>query len=157
MFRYQHLLHLLPLIFILSSCSDDDSAERQIRDTIDTAIQVAESRDVSDFRKLIDDSFRDAQGHDKNAVTRIAAGYFLRNRNIHLFSQINQIHFPNPQQADVQLYLAMTGQAITDIDSLFNLRADLYQFDIKLVKKDGDWLLNNARWKRVRQDDLITN
>lgn len=157
MTRPQCLLHLLLLLVILNGCSDPDSPEQQVRDTIDSAIQVAESRDVSDFRELIDDGFRDAEGHDKNAVTRIAAGYFLRNRNIHLFSQINHIYFPNPQQADVQLYLAMTGQAVTDINSLFNLRADLYQFDIKLIKQDGDWLLNNARWKRLRQDELISN
>jgi hypothetical protein len=157
MSRSQYLINLLLLLFTLNGCSDKHSPEQQVRDTIDTAIRVAESRDVSDFRNLIDDNFSDAEGHDKNTLTRIAAGYFLRNRNIHLFSQINHIHFPNPQQADVQLYLAMTGQAVTNINSLFNLRADLYQFDIKLIKQDDDWLLNNARWKRVRQDDLITN
>jgi len=148
-------LLLLLLTFNLQGCSDEDPAEQQVRHYIDSAILATESRDLGDFRALIDDNYRDAQGHDKKTLSRMAAGYFLRNRNIHLFSKINHIHFPNPEQAEVQLYLAMTGQAVSDLDSLFSLRAELYQFDIKLVKKDGDWLLNNARWQRVRQDELM--
>ena len=141
-------------ILVLSACSDDTSPEQQVRDTIDAARQAAESRDLSDFRAFIAEDFRDAQGHDRATVSRIAAGYFLQNKNIHLFTRINDIHFPSPAQAEVQLYVAMTGQTAVDTDSILNLRADLYQFDIRLINQDGDWLIDNARWKRVSQDML---
>ena len=156
MYKFYQPLALLVLLTSLlgTACSDDDSPEQQIRNYIAAGKLAAESRDLSDFKQLIADDFSDVQGHDKATLVRIAAGYFLRNKNIHLFTQINDIHFPHPDQADVRLYIAMTGQAVNDINSIFNLRADLYEFELKLLRQDGDWLLHNARWSRVRQDSL---
>ena len=142
------------ILFQATGCSDSDSPEQQIKNYIAAGKLAAESRKLGDFKKLIADDFRDSQGHDKTSMVRIAAGYFLRNKNIHLFTQINDIYFPHPDQADVRMYIAMTGQAVHDINSIFNLRADLFEFELKLVRQDGDWLLQNARWSRVRQDSL---
>ena len=148
---------LTVLLLTLLGCSDDtDSPEQQVRNYIEAGKLAAESRSLSEFKELIADDFRSAQGYDKTMMGRIAAGYFMGHQNIHLFTKINAIHFPQPQQADVQVYIAMTGQAASDINSLFNMRVDLYLFDLKLIKQDGKWLLNNARWKRVRQQDLIS-
>ncbi len=136
------------------ACSEEETPEQQIHNYIDTGKAAVESRDLSDFKSLIATDYRDHRNNNKANITRIAAGLFLRNKNINLFTQVNEIYFPSPDQADVQLYVAMTGQSVADIGSLFNIRADIYQFDLKLVREGNDWLLKNARWKRVRPDNL---
>ena len=157
MHRFRHSIYSLLMLLaalLLHGCSEPDSPEQQIRNTIEAAKQAAESRDLSDFRDIIADDFRDARGHDKHTVSRMAAGYFLRNKNIHLFTRVNDIRFPTADLAEAQVYVAMTAQFAADLDSLLNLRADLYQFDLRFIKRQDDWLLENARWKRLRRDDV---
>ncbi len=156
-----HIFRFVPLLMLLGiyglipcACSDDETPEQQVRDFIAAGIQAAENRKAGELRDMIDDDYMDVKGNDKKSVSRVALGYFLRNRNIHLFSQINSIHFPKPEQADVQMYVAMTGKPVDSLDRVFSLRAELVRFDLKLVKRDGEWLLNNARWQRVRADEL---
>ena len=144
-------------LLLLSACSEPDSPEQQIRNTVEAGVQSVESRSVTDFRQIISDNYLDSYNHDKKAVTRLATGYFLRNKNIHLFTQIKQIHFPVPAEADVQLYVAMTAQPNIDIANILNLRADVYLFELKFVQEDEEWKVINARWSKARLEDLVTN
>jgi hypothetical protein len=156
--HYRRLLFTLffaASMLMLSACSDDDSPEQQVREFVAGAIEAAENREALALRDMIADDYLDARGNNRRNISSLAFGYLMRNNNINLFSQISNIHFPSSEQADVQLYLAMTGQPVTSIDSVFNLRADLFLFELKLVKRDGDWLLNNARWQRVRADQAM--
>ncbi|HED35363.1 MAG TPA: hypothetical protein ENJ08_14300 [Gammaproteobacteria bacterium] len=64
------------------------------------------------------DNYRDQQNFDKKKVRQMARGYFFTHKNIHLFTQIENIHFLNDKSAFVTVHVAMAGTVITDINAL---------------------------------------
>ncbi len=151
MYRYPlRLLLLLMCLPWLGACSEPSTPEQQVRDSIQHAISAIESREATAFSDLIDDNYRDSRGQDKKMLIRLTLAYLLRNRNINIFTRINSIHFDTPEQASVMLYAGMAATPVEDIQGFLNLRADLFEFELKLVRDGDDWLLNNARWQRLR-------
>ena len=103
---------------------------------------------------MIDEHYRDRNGLDKRQLKQMLRFYFLRNKNIHLFKKIRQISFPSSQQADVTLYVAMAGSAISDASLLSSLRARIYRFELALIKPADEWLLQSARWQNASMADI---
>jgi len=64
----------------------------------------------------------------------MARGYFFTHKNIHLFTQIESIHFLNDKSAFVTVHVAMAGAVITDINALSRLSARIYKFELQLIK-----------------------
>jgi hypothetical protein len=140
---------------LLFACSEKESPEEQVRQFLSLVIQATEAGDVLAMRGLIADDYADDGGRDKRGLLALATGYFLRNKNIHLFTQIDEIQFPTVGKAQVKVFVAMTGSPVTSAEGLFNLRADLYRFDLTLMREDGGWLLKKAAWKRVAIDEVL--
>ena len=143
----------------LSACSDKNSPEDQVRQYIASAVTAAESREALAIRKLISDKYRDESHRDRRRLVGLAVGYFLRHKNIHLFTQISEIKFPvpspSPKKARVKLYAAMTGSPVSGAQALLDIRADFYQFDLVLIRDGGDWLLQSASWQRASVEDIV--
>lgn len=139
----------------LVACGKKTSPEEQVRQFIAKAETGAEARDVVAITELVSDAYKDEDGHDRRAVSGLVTGYFLRHKNIHLFTQIKDIQFPTPRQAKVKLYVAMTGTPVTGAQALIDLHADLYQFNLILVKEDHDWLLSTATWEPANIKELL--
>ena len=143
------------LVTLLSACGDDVSPEDQVRQFLAEAVLAGEARDVLALRGLVSPSYSDKRGRDKRAVVALATAYFLRKKNIHLFTKINNIHFLAEKQANVELYVAMSGSSITGSETLLDFRASLYQFDLELMHESDEWLLHKASWRRVNADELL--
>jgi hypothetical protein len=47
----------------------------------------------------------------------------------------------------------MAGTAISDVNALASLRAQVYSFELQLVKQ-GDWLLRHAIWGPADMSDF---
>ena len=141
--------------FILSACADKESPEDQLRRFVETGVMAAESRDVLAIRGLISEGYRDDGGRDRRRLAGLATGYFLRHKNIYLFTKINKIHFPVAGQSRVEVFVAMTGLPVTGAEALFDLRADVYRFELTLINESDDWLLKKASWQRASIDDLL--
>lgn len=151
--KYAILIFLVSLA--LSACSEKKSLEDEIRQFVSSAVTAAESREALTIRKLVSEGYMDQSGRDQRALTALAMGYFLRHKNIHLFTQISEIKFPQPEKSSVKLYVAMTGSPVKGAQALLDIRADLYQFDLILKKESGDWLLQKARWQRASVDEIL--
>jgi hypothetical protein len=145
----------LSITLALSACSDKNSSEDQIRQYVTSAVTAAESREVLAIRKLISDKYKDESRRDRRRLVGLALGYFLRHKNINIFTQISEISFPVPDEARVKLYAAMTGSPVTGAQALLDIRADLYQFDLMLTRDSGEWLLQSASWKRASIEDIV--
>ncbi len=138
---------LLTLILLLAqACSDDGSAEDQIRHLIDNAVQAAEDRSLDGLSELMHTEFIDQQGNNRQQLGRLLRVYFFRHKNIHLFTRVDSIEIPSDNQASVSLHVAMAGTVISDVDALSSLSARIYRFELQLVKQD-DWLLRHASWE----------
>ncbi len=144
---------LLWAVTLLPACSDGTSPEDEIRVYIAAAVDAAEARDAGDLADMIDAAYRDEQGHDKKRLGSMLRAYFFRHKNIHLFSKIGAIEMLADNRAQVHLHVAMAGSVIADVNALAALRAQIYAFELTLVK-DDDWLLQQARWRPAGIADL---
>lgn len=156
--RIRSICSLLSLGFFalfITACSDDVTPESQVRSFIQTATEAAENRDALDLKELIAKDYSDDHGLNKTNLVRMAAGYFLRNRNIHLLTRIHSIDFPIQNQAKVTVYVAMAGHPVSAIDSLTTLRAQLYRFDLQLIHREAKWLIRSAHWQQTSLQEFI--
>lgn len=141
----------------LVACAEKQTPEEQVRAFLTTAVTAVEGREVLALHDLISDQYADAHGRDKRNLAGIATGYFLRHKNIHLFTQIDDIQFPADKQARVRLLVAMLGAPLAGTEALVDIRADLYQFELMLVFEQGDWLLTKADWKKKDVEALFAD
>ncbi len=138
-----------------TGCDDGDTPENQVRKYIQAGSDAVEKRDVSDVKDLISEKYNDTHGNDRQMVLRMLTGYFLRNKNIHLLIDIQSIYFPDDQHAEVQLIAGMAGQSASDFATLLDIRANVYKFDLRLIRDDDEWKLVNARWSIANREDLF--
>src|ERR1044071_1985485 len=129
---------------LLTACSDPASPEQQVRAVIDSMEVAVEARDVGDLLEHISPSYRDAQGQDRAEASRYARGYFVANQSVHLLTRIESLEFPAPDEARVKLQVGMAGR-VGEPGSA-GLTADLYDFDLALVREGSEWKVSYADW-----------
>ena len=140
----------LRLVFVaialagLAACADDASPEQQVRAVIESMEVAAEARAVGDLLEHISASYRDAQGQDRAEASHYARGYFVANQSVHLLTRIESLEFPSPDEARVKLQVGMAGRGEP---SPASLTADLYDFDLALVREGGEWKVSYADWR----------
>lgn len=130
---------------LLAACADESSPEQQVRAVIDSMEQAAEARDVGELLDHVSDTYRDGQGQDRAEASRYARGYFVVNQSVHLLTRIERLEFPSPDEARVKLQVGMAGRGGAAGGA--GLTADLYDFDVALVREDGEWKVSYADWR----------
>ncbi|UCH38936.1 MAG: hypothetical protein JSU67_12285 [Gammaproteobacteria bacterium] len=139
---------------LLQACSGTDvSPEDEIRAFIDSAVEAAEARNSSDLANMIHGAYQDQKGYNKKQLSSLLRAYFFRHKNIHLLARIGDIELLGDNRAQVRMHVAMAGSLIADIDALSALRAQIYAFDMTLVKQD-EWLVQHASWRPASIADL---
>ena len=134
----------LVVLAALAGCSGDASPEQQVRTVIDSMEVAAEARDVGDLMQHVSAAYRSADGLDRAETARYVRGYFVANQSIHLLTRIESLEFPAPDEARVKLQVGMAGRGG---QSAAGLSADLYDFDVALVREDGEWKVSYADWR----------
>lgn len=140
----------------LVACSQHaDAPEEKIRALVAQAQTAAEARDVSGLRTLIAENYADAQGNDRKAVETLLRFTLLQNQSIHLFTRIRDLRVIGPEQATLSVAAAMAGRAIANAGELAGLNANLYRFDLDLVRQGEEWRVQRAVWEPARLDDFL--
>ncbi|MES9846559.1 MAG: hypothetical protein ABW162_12975 [Candidatus Sedimenticola sp. PURPLELP] len=152
--RLQLILLLMPAALLLTGCGDEQSPEDRIREMLSAAETAAEERSLMDFQDFVAEDYKDEKGRIRSQVMRVAAGYFLRNKSIHILTQVGNIDLLDENRARVELFVGMTGQPAADVEQLFSFRADLHRFDLQLEERDGRWKVVSARWRRANKTDF---
>lgn len=156
----KNLYWVVFLFCSVSSCNtNNDTPEQQIQQFVNSAKTIAESRDIISLKEMISEKYTDDnhaynEGNKQALVQRIT-GYFWRYKNIHIFTQINNLAFSNPNNAQLQLLVAMADLPINSIGTLLNSKARLYQFDMTLIREKSDWKLLKASWRTATTDDFF--
>jgi hypothetical protein len=154
MIRKALIVFFLAIALLLWLFLDSESsAEDQLRQYIENGVTAAENRSAADLADLIHDNYLDPRGNNKNQLTQLLRLYFFRNKNIYLFTKLGEINFLSDNRAQVNLHVAMAATAISDITALSNLRAQIYEFELQLIKQE-EWLLREAKWKAVNIGDI---
>ena len=145
---------LLPLL--LACSPEPDSPEARIRALLDRAELGAEEKNVDVMMELVSLDYKDTTGRRKHNIHGILAFYFLRNQSIHLLTRVQEITFPEPEQSEVTVLVAMAGRPIESAADLVGIRSSLYRFDFALKDEgDGDWKVYGAEWKPAQREDFF--
>ncbi len=146
---------MVAVLMLLTGCGPDDSPEEQVRKFIKAGEEALESRNIGDVKSLIAEEYADDRGRGRRDLVALTARYLFMHKNIHLLTRTDNLSFPAPDQARLTVFVAMTGRNVSDLDSLLNMQADLYRFELELVKRDGDWQLVQAAWRPARGEDFF--
>jgi hypothetical protein len=141
----QRRLLCVLLLTILGSCGDSQSPEQAVRSVIARMEQAAEARDVGDLLDHISDRYRDGYGQGREEASRYVRGYFIANQSIHLLTRIEELDFPSEREARARVLVGMVGR---DGEATWDIAADVYRFNITLLREDGEWKLTYAEWSR---------
>lgn len=145
--RPARLALLVCIAAALGGCSDADSPEQRVRKSIDAIEKAAEERDVGAVAEHVSEQFRDAYGRGPEELTRYLRGYFIANQSIHLLTRINSIEFPIPDEARVQVTVAMVGREADQADA-WNLAGEIREFDVIFRRDDDEWKVTYVELRR---------
>ena len=144
----------LSILILATGCSDSVlSPEDEIKQFIETGVEAAEDRSSSDLAELVFSGYKDEKGYGKKQIEKLSKLYFFRHKNIYLLTKIDEIEFVAANEAWVTLHIAMAGSVISDASLLSGLRAQIYKFELLLIK-DEKWLLHQADWQRASIGDM---
>jgi hypothetical protein len=135
------------LLAILTACGGSDTPEAQVRATIEAIEHAAEDRDVGGVTEHVSAQFRDGYGQDGKELSQYIRGYFIANQSIHLLTRVGNIEFPTQDEARAKVTVAMVGREADEANA-WNLAAEIYDFDVVLMREDGDWKVTYAKWQR---------
>jgi hypothetical protein len=142
---------ILPVLFFTllaaSGCSDPQSPEAQVKAVVAAMETAAEARDVGDLMEHVSKNYRDAYGQGPDEASRYVRGFFIANQSVHLLTRVEAIEFPATDEARASVLVGMASRAAESAAS-WDLAADLYEFDVVLVRDGGDWKVTYAEWKR---------
>lgn len=74
-------------------------------------------------------------------------GYLIAHQSIHLITRIDVIEIKGTEVARVRLDVGMLGR---ESDSTWELAGDVYRFDLRLAREDGEWRVTRAGWQAER-------
>ena len=142
------MLRLLVALAVgLFGCTQPDP-EKEIEARLSAAAEAAEQRDTGFFRNLVSAAYADAHGNRRREVINRVRGVFLRYPRIHVASRIETIALQGDRSAEVVVLAGLSGDGGS---VLAGLSADLYRFELEMVREDdGEWRLIAADWSSVR-------
>lgn len=146
---------VLSLTLLAAACGPGDSPEEQVRQYVAAAEEAVETRSLNDLKELIAESYQDGEGRTRRDIVAVAARYLYANKNIHVLTRMAELTFPAPEEARLVVYAALTGQNVSDLDALLNMQADLYRFDLELVRQEKTWRLQKADWRPAKGEDFF--
>ncbi len=151
--RWALALGLCALAF---GCSTEASPEAQVRQLVDEASRAASDQDLGALGELVSDDYADKGGNDKRSLRRLLAFQVLGPRSISVFTHVQSVEVPEPTLARVELVAAFARTAISSLDVLPRLDADLYRIEVELrLEADGRWRAVAASWSRVSMDEVL--
>jgi len=143
------------ILLLLAGCGEPDSPENRIRQLIADGEAAVEARSVGDVRNLVSENYLDGKKRTRRDLTRLLAGYFLRNKSIHLLVQVNEILVEEPDRARAVIYVAMAGRPLGDVSQLPLVRADLYRIELELTEVEGEWRVTGGAWRKASSRDFL--
>ena len=115
--------------------------EQALRDTVAQLQRHIGARDASALAGVLADDFVGNEGMDRQGARRLAAGMFLRYRELGATLGPLQVEMRGDRHATVRFTAAISGGA-----GLVPQDAQVYQVTTGWRLADGDWLLTSAEW-----------
>jgi hypothetical protein len=132
---------------LTTGCGASDP-EAEIRALLAAAEEAAEARDAGFFADALGAGYRDTRGHDRDELVRTLRGYFIANQRIEIMSRVDDIALEGADAARAVVHAGMVGQR-AGAGLIDGVEAELYRFELELVKDGGDWQIIGADVRRA--------
>ena len=148
---------LLFLFFWAAACSQKDDVQ-VIRELIKEAAALAEDHNVSEIMELTTDDVVALPGHhNRLEIKRIIFAALMHYGKLEVLypkPSVDLSNSDNSATSMIYLLIVKKDRTIPDVKDLYEEprrwlekvgeNADLFQVEIKLLKKDGKWRVNQA-------------
>lgn len=163
--KQKQLSILLTIVFLfVLSCSEKKDDVAAIRALIKKGAQLAENHDVSGILELSTEDVVALPGrHNRREIKRIIWSAFMHYGKLKVLYPEPSVDLSDTQnRASCTIYMLIVKkeQAFPGLKTLYNdpkrwleevgENADLYQINLRLLKKDGAWLVRQAILERFK-------
>ena len=144
------------VLVLLAGCSDEPpSAQDQIRQLVNEFEQAVEQAEIRALSSRFHPDYQDPR--HQSAREAIATLFLLRRRqrSLHLFTVVRSIDVqPGEHLATAVVIVAAAGVPITGTDALVTVDADLFRFDVDLIRESDAWRVRSSQWRRVSAESF---
>lgn len=134
-------LACMGLLLVVSACSRSDP-EQAVRAQVDALQQAIDARDAGAVEDLLAEDFIGNEGMDRRGAKQLAAGVFLRHREIGARLGPVTVDLRGEREAIARFSVLATGGS----GGLLPEQGQVYQVQTGWRLQDGDWKLLNASW-----------
>lgn len=134
-------LACMGLLLVVSACSRSDP-EQAVRAQVDALQQAIDARDAGAVEDLLAEDFIGNEGMDRRSAKQLAAGVFLRHREIDARLGPVTVELRGEGEAIARFSVLATGGS----GGLLPEQGQVYQVQTGWRLQDGDWKLLNASW-----------
>ncbi|WP_374379101.1 nuclear transport factor 2 family protein [Thermomonas sp.] len=134
-------LACIGLLLVVSACSRSDP-EQAVRAQVDALQQAIDARDAGAVEDLLAEDFIGNEGMDRRGAKQLAAGVFLRHREIGARLGPVTVDLRGEREAIARFSVLATGGS----GGLLPEQGEAYQVQTGWRLQDGDWKLLNASW-----------
>lgn len=127
---------------MLAGCAKEDP-EKALRSTFAALQQSLEQRDAGAVADHLAEDFIGNEGLDRYGARRLAAGVFLRNRQVGVTTGPLQVRMQGTNSASVQFDAAVTGGS----GGLLPEQGQWYRVETGWRLDEGRWRVVSARWQ----------
>lgn len=130
------------LVLALSGACNRTDPEEVLRTRFAALQQAVEARDAGDVADFLAEDFIGNEGMDRDAARRLAAGMFLRHRQVGVASGPLQVRMHGQDSASLQFDAALTGGS----GGMLPQQAQWYRVETGWRLQDGEWRMISAQW-----------
>lgn len=140
---FQHIRRVvcMALLLVLAGCSRSDP-EQAVRAQLEVLQQAIDARDAGAVADLLAEDFVGNDGLDRRGAKQLAAGVFLRHREVGARLGPITVELRGEGEAIARFSLLATGGS----GGLLPGQGQVYQVETGWRLQDGDWKLLNASW-----------
>lgn len=132
-------------VLVLAGCSHD-APEAQVRARVEALQTAIDARDAGAAHALLADDFIGNDGLDKQGARRLAAGLFLRYRDVGLRLGPVDVRLRGDADATARFTVLATGGS----GGLLPDSGQVYAVETGWRRIDGEWRLRSAQWRAGR-------
>ena len=132
------------VMLALCACRAPD-AEQAVRARIADMQAAIDARDAGDVQALLAEDFVGNDGLDRRGARQLAAGVFLRHRDVAARPGPVEVEVRGERDAIARFTVMTTGGS----GGLLPQRGQVYQVETGWRRVDGEWRLLNASWEPV--------
>ncbi|MBN8260720.1 MAG: nuclear transport factor 2 family protein [Xanthomonadales bacterium] len=131
----------MALLLVLAGCSRGDP-EQAVRAQLEVLQQAIDARDAGAVADLLAEDFIGNDGLDRRGAKQLAAGVFLRHREVGARLGPVTVELRGEGEAIARFSVLATGGS----GGLLPEQGQVYQVETGWRLQDGDWKLLNASW-----------